>query len=435
MGAFSLGLSARLVMRFGIRRPLGVGLGLASIGLLLFVRAPVDGNFLTDVLPSMILLGFGAGMAFNPLLLAAMNDADPSEAGLASGVVNTAFMMGGALGLAILASVAASRTDSLRAAGEGPLDALTGGYHLAFLVGAIFAIAAATIGATLLRETVVAPPPGAEPRAGRGVRGRSVDRAQERGDDASGDASSRMRRSPAAPACRVAEARCARRRRAPRRRPAPRAPSGPTSSGSAPIAVATTGTPSAIASAAARPKVSADARGHDRQRGASAQVGELFRRHPAHEARPAGGAQRRRPAGRRRPPRAAGPPARTPAPRARRPSPAPGARRRGRARRPPPASARRRRARRGARRARAPDRAARAARAGAAPRSARARRPRRPGPRADAATAPARRRRRRPRRRCRGSSGARPAACCARGSACSPRPRLLKHVPTAQTRR
>jgi EmrB/QacA subfamily drug resistance transporter len=165
MGAFSIGLSARLVMRFGIRRPLGVGLGLASIGLLLFVRAPVDGDYLTDVLPSMILLGFGAGMAFNPMLLAAMNDVDESEAGLASGVVNTAFMMGGALGLAILASIAASRTDSLRASGEGPLDALTGGYHVAFLVGAIFAIAAATIGATLLRETVVAPAHGgaAEP--------------------------------------------------------------------------------------------------------------------------------------------------------------------------------------------------------------------------------------------------------------------------------
>jgi len=157
MGAFSIGLSARLVMRYGIRRPLGVGLGLASIGLLLFVRAPVDGNYLTDVLPSMILLGFGAGMAFNPMLLAAMGDVDQSEAGLASGVVNTAFMMGGALGLAILASIAASRSDSLRASGDGALDALLGGYHLAFLVGAIFAVAAATIGATLLREPAPAP--------------------------------------------------------------------------------------------------------------------------------------------------------------------------------------------------------------------------------------------------------------------------------------
>jgi MFS family permease len=99
----------------------------------------------------MILLGVGAGMAFNPVLLAAMSDVDPSESGLASGVVNTAFMMGGALGLAVLVSLAASRTDRLRASGDGPLAALNGGYHLAFLVGALFAASAAVVGAVLLR--------------------------------------------------------------------------------------------------------------------------------------------------------------------------------------------------------------------------------------------------------------------------------------------
>src|SRR5207302_2904759 len=92
MGAFSIGLSAKLVMRFGIRLPLAIGLLLAAVGLGLFVRAPVDGNFVVDVLPSMILLGFGAGLAFNPVLLAAMSDVEPTESGLASGVVNTAFM-------------------------------------------------------------------------------------------------------------------------------------------------------------------------------------------------------------------------------------------------------------------------------------------------------------------------------------------------------
>ena len=157
MGALSVGLSAKLVMRFGIRRPLAVGLGLAGIGLLLFARAPVDGTFVVDVLPSMILLGFGAGMAFNPVLLAAMSDVEQSEAGLASGVVNTAFMMGGALGLAVLASLAASRSDSLSTSGHGLLDALTGGYHVAFLVGALFAIGAAVVGAALLREPAAAP--------------------------------------------------------------------------------------------------------------------------------------------------------------------------------------------------------------------------------------------------------------------------------------
>ena len=152
MGALSIGLSAKLVLRFGFRPPLAVGLGLAAVGLLLFVRAPVHGSFLVDVLPSMILLGLGAGMAFNPMLLAAMSEVAPEESGLASGVVNTAFMMGGALGLAVLASIAASRTDTLAANGDGSLVALTGGYHAAFLVGAIFAGAAAAGGGLLFRQ-------------------------------------------------------------------------------------------------------------------------------------------------------------------------------------------------------------------------------------------------------------------------------------------
>jgi EmrB/QacA subfamily drug resistance transporter len=151
MGAFSLGLSAKLVMRFGIRSPLAVGLLLSAVGLVLFAWAPVDGTFAVDVLPSMILLGFGAGMAFNPMLLASMSDVEPSESGLASGVVNTSFMMGGALGLAILASLAASRTSSLVATGNGPVAALNSGYHVAFVVGAAFAAVAAGLGAVLLR--------------------------------------------------------------------------------------------------------------------------------------------------------------------------------------------------------------------------------------------------------------------------------------------
>ena len=157
MGAFSIGLSAKLVMRFGFRIPLAIGLLVAAVGLVLFARAPVDGNFVVDVLPSMILLGVGAGMAFNPVLLAAMSDVDPSESGLASGVVNTAFMMGGALGLAVLVSLASSRTDSLTASGDGRLAALNGGYHLAFLVGALFAASAAVVGGVLLRTRHQAP--------------------------------------------------------------------------------------------------------------------------------------------------------------------------------------------------------------------------------------------------------------------------------------
>jgi MFS family permease len=152
MAVLSLGLSAKLVLRFGIRIPLATGLLLAAAGLALFARAPVDGGFTVDVLPSMILLGLGAGMALNPVLLAAMNDVEPSEAGLASGVVNTSFMMGGALGLAILASLAASRSDALLASGSDRLGALTSGYHVAFLVGAVSAAVAAVLSAVLLRE-------------------------------------------------------------------------------------------------------------------------------------------------------------------------------------------------------------------------------------------------------------------------------------------
>jgi EmrB/QacA subfamily drug resistance transporter len=154
MAVFSLGLSAKIVMRFGIRKPLAVGLWLAAIGLALFARAPVDGSFVVDVLPGMMLLGLGAGMAFNPLLLAAMSEVSPTDSGLASGVVNTAFMMGGALGLAVLASAAAARAASMEAAGAQLPLALTGGYNLAFLVGAVFAAAAGLIGALLLRSTM-----------------------------------------------------------------------------------------------------------------------------------------------------------------------------------------------------------------------------------------------------------------------------------------
>ena len=167
MAAFSLGLSARLVMRFGIRAPLATGLILSAVGLVLFARAPVDGSFAVDVLPSMILLGFGAGLAFNPVLLAAMSDVSESEAGLASGVVNTSFMMGGALGLAVLASLAAMRSERLLASGADSLTALNGGYHVAFLVGAVFALSAGVLGAVLLRAK--APDPAHEGENPTGV--------------------------------------------------------------------------------------------------------------------------------------------------------------------------------------------------------------------------------------------------------------------------
>jgi EmrB/QacA subfamily drug resistance transporter len=127
MAYCSLRVSDRLVMRFGIRPPLTVGLTMAALSLALFSRAPAGGSFLVDVLPPMILLGIGAGIAFNPVLLAAMGDVEPHESGLASGVVNTSFMMGGALGLAVLVSISTGRTESLAAGGAPFMVALSGG--------------------------------------------------------------------------------------------------------------------------------------------------------------------------------------------------------------------------------------------------------------------------------------------------------------------
>jgi MFS family permease len=144
-------------MRFGIRTPLATGLLLAAAGLVLFGLAPMKGRFVVHVLPGMILLGLGAGMAFNPVLLAAMSDVAPTESGLASGMVNTSFMMGGALGLAVLASLAAARTENLLASGADSLGALNGGYHIAFLLGALFAAAAALLSGVFRRAELPLP--------------------------------------------------------------------------------------------------------------------------------------------------------------------------------------------------------------------------------------------------------------------------------------
>ena len=156
MAAFSVGLSAKVVMRFGIRLPLATGLLLAATGLALFARAPASGTFALDVLPAMVLLGLGAGLAFNPLLLAAMSDVAPRDSGLASGVVNTSFMMGGAIGLAVLASLADASTSTALRSGLASAAAQAAGYHVAFAVGAAFALAASILGATLIRTGVKA---------------------------------------------------------------------------------------------------------------------------------------------------------------------------------------------------------------------------------------------------------------------------------------
>jgi EmrB/QacA subfamily drug resistance transporter len=155
IGTLSLGFSANLNMRFGAKATLLPGLFLIVAGLALFSQAPLDANYLVDILPSMVLLGTGAGLSFPSMMTLAMSGATRSDSGLASGLVNTSLQVGGALGLATLATLATTRTDTLLANGESTASALTDGYQLAFVVGAGLVIAAIGIALTVLRSEAV----------------------------------------------------------------------------------------------------------------------------------------------------------------------------------------------------------------------------------------------------------------------------------------
>ena len=171
MGVLSLRYSERLIMRFGAHRTLLPGMVLIGVGLGVFSQAPVDGSYVRDVLPVMVVLGLGIGTAFPALMTLAMSGATPADAGLASGLVNTAVQVGGALGLAVLATLSATRSEALIDGGQSSAAALTGGYHLAFLIGAALVVAAILVAVTLLapkrqaggRAAVAAMPPHAEP--------------------------------------------------------------------------------------------------------------------------------------------------------------------------------------------------------------------------------------------------------------------------------
>ena len=162
MGVMSLRVSDRLNMRFGPRATLLPALVAIGLGLLLFARTPVDGEFFTDIMPPMVLIGLGAGLGFPALMMLAMSGATQSDSGLASGLVNTSVQVGGAIGLAVLATLATERTDTLLADGESLAEALNGGYHLAYAIAAGLMLGALAIAATVLRAAP-APAPAAEP--------------------------------------------------------------------------------------------------------------------------------------------------------------------------------------------------------------------------------------------------------------------------------
>ncbi|PZS10051.1 MAG: MFS transporter [Acidimicrobiales bacterium] len=152
MGLMSIRYSERLIMRFSAKVALFPGLVLILAGLVLFTRAPVDGSYVTHILPVMILFGTGSGLCFPALMTLAMSGATPGDAGLASGLINTTAQVGAALGLAVLATLSASRSKDLISDGQSIPVALTNGYHLAFWVGVGFVVAAIAITLTVLQS-------------------------------------------------------------------------------------------------------------------------------------------------------------------------------------------------------------------------------------------------------------------------------------------
>jgi EmrB/QacA subfamily drug resistance transporter len=164
MGTLSVRYTDRLVMRFGARKLVFSGLALFMAGLALFARAPIDGDYVVHVLPVMVLLGIGAGLCFPALMTLAMSGATSDDAGLASGLINTTAQVGGALGLAVLATLSASRSAALIGTGEPTVSALTSGYHLAFGIGAGLVLVAIAVALTVLEpERQVEPEADADP--------------------------------------------------------------------------------------------------------------------------------------------------------------------------------------------------------------------------------------------------------------------------------
>ena len=163
MGGLSVRYSERLITRFGAQPVMVTGLLFVAAGMVLFAVAPVDARYVVNVLPAAVVIGIGAGLCFPPTMTLAMTGVRPSDAGLASGLVNTTAQVGGAIGLSILTTVSTERSTSLRESGAGLLDALTGGYHAAFWIAAVLIVAALATALTVLRPARTAPVQPGEP--------------------------------------------------------------------------------------------------------------------------------------------------------------------------------------------------------------------------------------------------------------------------------
>ena len=169
MGTMSIRFSEPIISRFGARATLPPGLGLAAAGLVLFANAGVHADYFSEVMPALILIGIGMGGCFPALMTIAMAGSTAQDAGLASGLVNTSAQVGGALGLAVLATLAASHTKHLLASGHSTAAALTGGYHLAFWVAVGLVLAGIALSLTVVPKLpAMAAHPASEQEQGAG---------------------------------------------------------------------------------------------------------------------------------------------------------------------------------------------------------------------------------------------------------------------------
>jgi EmrB/QacA subfamily drug resistance transporter len=169
MGAMTFRFTALLNLRFGAKATLLPGMVMIGLAMVLFAFTPVEATYAVDLLPAMILFGLGAGLAFPSLMTLAMSGATRSDSGLASGLVNTSVQVGGAIGLAVLATLATERTDSMLADGESTASALNSGYHLAYLVGVVLVVAAIVVAVTVLQSEEKAAEDHAESEPGPGA--------------------------------------------------------------------------------------------------------------------------------------------------------------------------------------------------------------------------------------------------------------------------
>jgi MFS family permease len=157
MGTMSFRFTGELNLRFGPQATLLPAMAFVAVGLLLLARTPVDASYAVDLLPAMILIGLGAGLGFPSLMTLAMSGATPSDSGVASGLVNTSVQVGGAIGLAVLATFATERTEAQLADGESAASALNSGFHLAYLIGVGMVLVAIAVAVSVLRSSVPEP--------------------------------------------------------------------------------------------------------------------------------------------------------------------------------------------------------------------------------------------------------------------------------------